>query len=159
MGDYELWYRAKMNGLRIENIRDVLVKYRKSSSQIGSRNLYDRVEKLRKFLSFRLDRMGVKLSTIDEDLLFRFIRTRIEIGPSEFKSLRDIFDKIESANESKKLLPRYSFKAALLFYRLRLGRYYYAINRQNYFGLISYIAVQLIHAGFRSIFLFIRNEI
>ena len=159
MGDSELWFRTKQKGLRIENMKDVLIRYRKSSTQIGSRNITDREEKLLLFLRLRLNTIGQTFQAEDEQILFRFIRTKIEINKEDFERLKDLLHRIEVTNNKKKIYERHPFKAALLFYQIRLGKYYFLHTRRSHLQYFSYLAARFFHAGIRASVLFFRNEV
>ena len=159
MGDYELWFTAKQKGLCIENLKTVLVKYRKSAGQIGTRNIKDREEKLLKFLHARLSLLGLNFNSADEALLFSFIRTRIVVDESTFQRIREMLRAIESANNKRKLYSRHAFKAALLFYYIRLGKYYFKDFSHNIVYYMSYLAWKFFRAGLRASVLFLRNEV
>jgi glycosyltransferase involved in cell wall biosynthesis len=158
MEDYELWYNASLKGLKMENLPHVLLKYRQSEIQSSKLKIDDRVEKLKIFFSTRLHRLGVVLNTEEQQLLFRFIRTRISFNQDTYKIIKRLLNEIEAANKKAGVYPHFSFKSALLFYRFRLGKYYFLENRKNYFLFFVYATNVLFSAGRKASILFYSNE-
>lgn len=125
MGDYHLWYRASLAGLKITHLMECLVMYRISENQIRYRNSEDRENKLRIFFEERLVSVGLNWTTVHLDLVFSFLRKKQPLLKWQYYLIKSKINEIET-NEI--LIKRYSqniLKRVCERQKLRAAKYLY----------------------------------
>ena len=157
MEDYDLWYRAAMQGVKIGCIPECLLYYRLSGSQMSS-HIDDRNEMLKGFFKERLFSLGIELPENEYDMLHAFIRGRIEIDDGKYKIIDNSLDLIEKMNLKNSQYPSIAFKAALFYFRLRLIKYYYKESKGNATLFYLRLITLCFKTGYKAVWLFWVND-
>ena len=114
--DYELWTRAAMAGLKMTNVQEPLLLYRRHKSQISTAT-YDRqqsrtLEAQKKYWAFMASELGLEAGRLEEFRLFAYSN-----GTADIQNIKSIFEKIfsQSGKESRRALAQ---GAARICYRI-----------------------------------------
>lgn len=158
MGDYELWFRASICGVKFKILPELLLYYRQTDTQISYRNLEDRNRKLIPFFKERLNVLGIDLPEDEFILLHNFIKGRIIINEQDYLIIEKLLSKIETQNKKQKIYNLKAFRAALFYFRLRLIKYYYFEYLSNRPKFLIKLLKLTFKTGFPSLLMFWQND-
>lgn len=158
MGDYELWFRASIHGIKFKILPKLLLYYRQTESQISHRNLEDRNRKLIPFFKERLKILEINLPDNQFTILHNFIKGRVVVNKTDYLILEKLLKLIETQNNKKEIYNPVAFKAALFYFRLRLLKYYFLENCNNRFLFTKMAVILGVKTGVSSLIMFWQND-
>ncbi len=112
IGDYHLWWTLMLQGVRLHNFPQPLVRYRVHKGQIGARLAETRINAQSVFLSERAAKLGISLTDAELAAMLSAIYER----KAKNAALNSLLVRLLAANESMSLLPKAEFGAACRFY-------------------------------------------
>jgi glycosyltransferase involved in cell wall biosynthesis len=156
--DTHFFYQATRLGCRLTALDKPLLYYRVSDSQISRMSELERHKELFKdFLSEKLASLGLLFSNEELDTLYQFTFTRIPMTREKYLTLTKLFDAIERQNEILRIYSRPHFRAALLFYRIRLIKYEF-LEKGRSVSFLSSLMKLYFQSGTRAFLIFWKNE-
>ena len=156
--DFDFWYNAAIKGIAIKNIKNVLIYYRQSESQLSHpSNTGIRIETLKIYFRNKLMMLGIELREDDFNLVHNFIRGRVKGSEQYYYLVDNTLTDILKANRLKNIFENVSLKAVVFAHRLRLIKYTYLE-----YGKVSDFAAKLFkllyETGIRALWKFWMNE-
>jgi len=156
--DFDFWYRAALKDVRIANLKDVLLYYRQSKSQMSHpSNSVVTIETLKTYFRDKLDLFDIKLSDEEFVLLHNFIRGRVDVSAQQYQLVDSLLIGIFDANIQKKIFDTTAFRSVIFANRIRLLKYAY-LEKGKLFPFIRTGFYLLGETGFRSLWQFWINE-
>ena len=156
--DFDFWYRAAMKGVRIANMRNALIYYRQSESQLSHpSNAGTRIESLKSHFRTKLDLFALEFNEEEFMLLHNFIRGRVEVSDEQYKVLKRLLTMVLNASKPNKIFDNAAFRAVIFSHRLRLMKYYYFEKKKFILFFIGVLEL-MVKTRITSIVLFWNNE-
>ena len=156
--DFDLWYQAAVKGVRIANLKKVMLYYRQSKSQMSHpSNAQVRIETHKTFFSEKLALLDLKFEESDFMLLHHFIRGRVKVSIKEHLLIDSLLKRIFKANNQKGIFDKTTFRAVIFSHRLRLIKYAY-LDKGKLFAFTGKVLYLITETGLSSFWQFWRNE-
>ncbi len=156
--DFDIWYRAAIKGVRISNLKKVMLYYRQSESQMSHpANAIARVETLKTYFRDKLSMLGLVFDEVNFISLHNFIRGRIGVSKKEYILLNELLKTILEANKQKRIFDNTSFRAVIFAHRLRLIKYAF-FDKKNLLVFAGKCLQLATETGMPSLWQYWRNE-
>jgi glycosyltransferase involved in cell wall biosynthesis len=159
MEDYDLWFRASLQGLKFSAVKGVVLNYRISANQESTLHYSQRQENMKQHFAWLLKSVfDIELPGNELQIIAAFIATRIPVNEEKFNLLKHFLDKVYMGNKRLKIYKQAYFGAALYFFYLRLGKYYFIEHNKKPLKFLKYFSAVVYMLGLKSFYIFFKNN-
>jgi len=156
--DFDFWYRAALKEVRIANLKNVLIFYRQSDSQMSHpTNAVVRVEILKSNFRDKIGLLGLSFNEVEFTALHNFIRGRVAVDNDHYRLIDKLLKEIYLSNYQNKLFEMTTFRSVVFAHRLRLLKYVFLEKGKPFSFTINGLKL-ISETGFKSLLKFWLNE-